>query len=126
MSRDGTGLYRKNVQHRQRFTSFALIVVLKARYWRRYTESRTLHYRIMAELESKIQARIIKRLESEGYYVVKLILTNKNGIPDLLVLKDGKAFFVEVKRPGENPRPLQEYRINELRELGFICEVWKE
>ena len=65
----------------------------------------------MAELESKIQARIIKRLEAQGYYVVKLILTNKNGIPDLLVLKDGKAFFVEVKRPGEKPRPLQEYRI---------------
>lgn len=72
----------------------------------RYTGSRTLHYRIMAELESKIQARIIKRLEAQGYYVVKLILTNKNGIPDLLVLKDGKAFFVEVKRPGEKPRPL--------------------
>lgn len=31
----------------------------------------------MAELESKIQARIIKRLEAQGYYVVKLILTNK-------------------------------------------------
>lgn len=88
--------------------------------------SRTLHYRIMAELESKIQARIIKRLESEGYYVVKLILTNKNGIPDLLVLKDGKAFFVEVKRPGEKPRPLQEYRMKELTALGFKCEVWKE
>lgn len=80
----------------------------------------------MAELESKIQARIIKRLEAEGYCVVKLILTNKNGIPDLLVLKDGKAFFVEVKRPGEKPRPLQEYRMRELTELGFKCEVWKE
>ena len=31
----------------------------------------------MAELESKIQSRIIKRLEAEGYYVIKLILTNK-------------------------------------------------
>lgn len=80
----------------------------------------------MAELESKIQARIIKRLEKEGYWVVKIILSSKPGFPDLLVLKDGKAFFVEVKRPGEKPRPLQEYRMNELRELGFICEVWKE
>ena len=91
-----------------------------------YTESRILHFHIMAELESKIQSRIIKRLEAQGYYVVKLILTNKNGIPDLLVLKDGRTFFVEVKRPGEKPRPLQEYRMNELRELGFNCEVWKE
>lgn len=91
-----------------------------------FTENRTLHSRTMADLESKIQARIIKQLESEGCYVVKLILTNKNGIPDLLVLKDGKASFVEVKRPGEKPRPLQEYRMKELRELGFVCEVRKE
>ena len=82
-----------------------------------------LRYRIMAELESKIQARIIKRLEKEGYYVVKLILTNKNGIPDLLTLKDGKASFVEVKQPGKKPRPLQKYRMRELIELGFKCEV---
>lgn len=78
------------------------------------------------ELESKIQAQIVKRLESDKYYVVKLILTNKNGIPDLLLLKDGVASFIEVKRPGEKPRPLQEYRMNELRALGFKCEVWKE
>lgn len=70
-------------------------------------------------LESAIQARIIKRMEAQGYYVIKLLLTNKNGIPDLLCLKDGKTSFIEVKRPGEKPRALQEYRHNELRELGF-------
>ena len=63
-------------------------------------------------------------MEAQGYYVVKLILTNKPGIPDLLSLKNGKAFFVEVKRPGEKPRPLQYHRINELKEMGFRCEVW--
>ena len=77
----------------------------------------------MAELESKIQSRIIKRLEAQGYYVVKLILTNKPGIPDLLLLKDGKASFIEVKRPGEKPRVLQQYRMKELRSFGFECEV---
>ena len=80
----------------------------------------------MAELESKIQAGIIKRLEAQGYYVVKLGITNKPGIPDLLVLKNGKASFIEVKRPGEEPRPLQEYRIKELKKLGFECEVWQK
>lgn len=63
-------------------------------------------------------------MEAQGYYVVKLILTNKPGIPDLLCLKNGKAFFVEVKRPGEKSRPLQYHRINELKEMGFRCEVW--
>lgn len=70
-------------------------------------------------LESKIQRSLIKKYESEGYMVVKLILTNKPGIPDLMLLKDGKVKFVEVKRPKENPRPLQEYRIRELKTLGF-------
>jgi len=77
----------------------------------------------MAELESKIQSRIIKRLEAQGYYVVKLILTNKPGIPDLLLLKDGKVSFIEVKRPGEKPRVLQQYRMKELERFGFECEV---
>lgn len=70
-------------------------------------------------LESKVQASIIKRYEQDGWEVVKLILTNKSGIPDLLCLKNGKALFIEVKRPGENPRPLQEYRIRQLQEQGF-------
>ena len=108
------------------FTFFALTAGLKTRYWKRYTESKTLHFRTMAELESKLQARIIKRLEAEGYYVVKLILTNKPGSRDLLCLKNGKASFIEVKRPEEKPRPLQEYRMNELRNLGFECKVRRE
>ena len=40
--------------------------------------------------------------------------------------KGGKASFIEVKRPGERPRPLQEYRIKELRALGFEVEILSE
>lgn len=77
-------------------------------------------------LESAIQADIIKRMEADGYFVVKLVLTNKKGIPDLLCLKNGKALFIEVKREGCKPRPLQEYRIEELRKLGFEVQVLTE
>lgn len=55
--------------------------------------------------------------------VVKVILTNKDGFPDLMLLKDGRASFIEVKRPNEKPRPLQEYRIKELREKGFEVQI---
>ena len=77
-------------------------------------------------LESAIQADIIKRMEADGYFVVKLVLTNKKGIPDLLCLKNGKALFIEVKREGCKPRALQEYRIEELRTLGFEVQVLTE
>ena len=74
-------------------------------------------------LESEIQRALIRKYEREGYMVVKLILTNKPGIPDLLLLKDGVASFVEVKRPKGKPRPLQEYRIAELQRIGFQVSV---
>lgn len=75
------------------------------------------------ELESRIQSRIIRRYQEEGFLVVKLILTNQNGFPDLMLLKDGVASFIEVKRPNEKPRPLQVYRINELIKRGFKVDV---
>ena len=41
--------------------------------------------------EQQIQSKKIKELEGQGYYVIKLMKTNKNGIPDLLSFKIGRA-----------------------------------
>jgi Holliday junction resolvase len=78
-------------------------------------------------LESKIQAKIIKRFTDGGYMVIKLIKTSKNGIPDLMALKDGKTIFIEVKRPllGKLSK-VQEYRIKELKEYGFDTLILTE
>ncbi len=48
-----------------------------------------------------------------------LIKTNKNGIPDLLCLKDGKGFFIEVKSEKGKVKPLQHFRHEELLKYGF-------
>lgn len=70
--------------------------------------------------ESKYQNKIIKDFESRGWFVLKLIKTNKNGIPDLVCLKDGhKPTFIEVKAKKGVVSKLQEYRIKELNEHGF-------
>ena len=79
--------------------------------------------------ESKYQSKIIKEYESKGFYVIKLIKTNKNGICDLLCLKKKtEPIFIEVKTKKGVVSKLQEYRIKELTELGFTafidrCEV---
>jgi len=70
-------------------------------------------------LESAIQSKIIKRLEKAGWYVVKLIQTTKNGIHDIMALKNGKAIFIEVKRPGETPDDLQLLRHAQIAKAGF-------
>jgi len=74
--------------------------------------------------EQQFQTKLIKYYEDKGYYVLKLIKTNKNGIPDLLCLKPGEApIFVEVKAKGGKTSPLQEFRIRELNEMGFVAFV---
>ena len=76
--------------------------------------------------EQQIQAKRIKELEAEGYYVIKLMKTNKNGIPDLIAIpKNGNVLFSEVKRPDGKLSKLQEYRIKELESHGIKVEVYK-
>ena len=73
--------------------------------------------------EQSYQSKVIKQLEKDGWYVLKLITTNKNGIPDLLALKDGeKPWFKEMKAVNGVASKLQKYRIKELNTLGFRAE----
>lgn len=76
--------------------------------------------------EQKIQLKKIKELEALGYYVIKLKLTNKNGIPDLIAIpKNSDVEFIEVKKPKGKLSKLQEYRIQELQKHGVKVEVYK-
>lgn len=71
-------------------------------------------------LESKIQAKLIKQLEKDNYYVIKLGVTNRNGIADILAIsKNADVLFVEVKQKGKEPAPLQKFRAKELKEHGI-------
>jgi Holliday junction resolvase len=74
--------------------------------------------------ESKIQAKVIKKLEANGFYVIKISKSNKNGIPDLIVIpRASNVFFIEMKDTGEKAGPLQEFRISELERHGVKAFV---
>jgi Holliday junction resolvase len=76
--------------------------------------------------EQQIQSRRIKELEERGYYVIKLIKTNKNGIPDLVAIPpDSGVLFSEIKTPRGKLSKLQEYRLKELRNHGVETEVYR-
>ena len=73
-----------------------------------------------------IQNKRIKELEAEGYYVIKLIKTNKNGIPDIIAIPEGsEVLFSEVKKPNGRLSILQQYRLKELNKYGFKTEVYR-
>jgi len=69
--------------------------------------------------EQQIQSKVIKKLENNGWYVIKLIRTTKVGIPDLMAIKEGVVKFFEVKRPKVGVvSEIQKYRIKQLNEHG--------
>ena len=71
-------------------------------------------------LEQKFRAAV----KAAGGLVLKFASPGFDGVPDrLALLPDGKMAFVEVKAPGEKPRPLQLSRHRLLRRLGFKVYV---
>jgi hypothetical protein len=43
-----------------------------------------------------------------------------------MLLKDGKASFIEIKEANDTLKPLQKHRIDELRELGFEAKCLQD
>jgi len=77
-------------------------------------------------LESAIQTKIKKKLEKEGWEVIKLIRTSMVGIPDLMALKEGRIKFIEVKQTIGILSEIQKIRIKQLREKGFEVLIWTD
>lgn len=79
----------------------------------------------MGKEEGKYQAKRIKQLEDEGFYVIKLTVTNKHGITDLIAVKPSPdVIFSESKTPKGKLSPLQQYRHRELERKGFNVETF--
>lgn len=75
--------------------------------------------------ESKIQEEILKYLKSQGYYVVKTVVSNKSGVPDILFCKDGKFCAIEVKATGKkkNVTELQKHHLYLINASGGTAIV---
>ena len=59
--------------------------------------------------EQQIEKKLVEKVKQVGGMALKFVSPGNSGVPDRLVLiAIGKIAFVEVKAPGEKPRPLQE------------------
>lgn len=72
---------------------------------------------------SKFQTKTINKLKSKGWKVLKTIRLNESGYPDLIAMKKGVTIWVECKEAKDTLKPLQEFRIKELKKNGFFACV---
>jgi hypothetical protein len=71
-------------------------------------------------LETSITRSIQKFAKSRGWWEMKIAggAFQRAGVPDLLLIKNGRAVFLEVKQPGKKPTALQVQVMKEIREIG--------
>ena len=64
-----------------------------------------------------------KRLEGLGFFTIKFhgSVFSMAGFPDVLALRNGKAWFIEAKVPGNEPTKIQAYMLRTLALFG--CQV---
>lgn len=74
--------------------------------------------------EKQIEQKFRLAVKKAGGIAPKFVSPGLDGMPDRIVLLPGGCMaFVEVKAPGEKPRPLQLARHGMLRQLGFKVYV---
>ena len=81
--------------------------------------------------EKEIEKKLTQMVKQAGGICPKLVSPGFDGIPDRMVLlPNGKIGFVEVKAPGEKPRPLQlsrhrlfrVYVLDDAEQIGGILD----
>jgi hypothetical protein len=74
----------------------------------------------MSVLEKDVEGAVCKYARQKGLLSLKFEPDSSRGWPDRIFLgSGGVVFFIEFKKPGEPPRPLQVHRIKILQNLGL-------
>jgi hypothetical protein len=72
--------------------------------------------------EREIEMYLRDQVRKAGGKAYKFESPGNDGVPDRIVIFPGnRIYFVELKRPGGKPRPLQVAKIKELKKFG--CKV---
>lgn len=76
----------------------------------------TITQKLRDKSESEIKTQIKEYLESLGWLVVFLVISNKDGYPDIIAAHDnGRTLWIETKAKNKTPNPLQQFRHEQLR-----------
>ena len=77
----------------------------------------------MKESEKVLERNLNKEVKALGGWSIKILSNFITGLPDRLVLLNGRAYFIEVKSQGKKPSPIQRVIHRKLEALGFPVSV---
>lgn len=76
----------------------------------------------MGKAENAVEQRLRTLVEAAGGMALKFT-SSRNGVPDRIVILQGRTVFVELKAPQGRLAPLQIVRIKQMRQAGADVRV---
>lgn len=73
--------------------------------------------------EKNIENYLVKQVKKLGGLCYKFISPGNAGVPDRIIVKNGKLIFMELKASGKSVRTLQRLQIDKLMKQGQIVYV---
>lgn len=75
-------------------------------------------------LERQVEQALVREVRKHGGIAPKFTSPGTAGMPDrLVILPEGKVCFVELKAPGQKPRPIQIRQMDRLTNLGCMVRI---
>lgn len=74
-------------------------------------------------LERDLQKKCVRHARERGFWARKFTAAGRRSAPDYIFARNGKIFFVEFKRLGEKPTPLQLEEHKEMLSYGLTVYV---
>lgn len=73
--------------------------------------------------ESQIETYLTERVNAMGGEIRKVKWIGRRGAPDRVVMLAGKTVWVELKAPGQKPKPHQVREHERMKRMGQKVEV---
>lgn len=77
----------------------------------------------MTTRESDVERHVVEYARKHGFWCRKFTSPHRRSVPDYIMAKNGIVFWIEFKRPGEKPTPLQAKEHAEMRAHGLDVYV---
>lgn len=71
-------------------------------------------------IESQVERYLQSKVRANYGLCMKFVSPGTAGVPDRIVIHRGRTMFVELKRPGEKPRPLQREVARQMNMAGAM------
>lgn len=73
--------------------------------------------------EQTLERKLTTAIQAIGGLCWKFTSPGTAGVPDRICIRHGRIIFIELKAPGQKPRPIQTRRIEQLKHHGIDVRI---